>query len=573
MKLATIAVAIGAVATAALFAGAPYAFHQWVQAREQARHAAAVQHQAEIHPKPASLPVAPDFTRVQVVTFLEHAQVAEAISDPLQRCLAYPDPPGSHWNPAAVRAYCHYRYQPLLGMDEVTRLIQAGEVAKLDALLAAALKAQQTDPDARGRLDRIYATDFGDASDDTRALLDAWKRQDPQSAFAWAASGYAYTVAAGKERGGDELYNTPRGRIEAMDRFAKLGDADLRQAIKLNPNIALTYASMIALGKIDFGKAYADRALKSGLAMAPDNLGIYDDWVDLEQPNWYGSVAAVDAIGLKAAGRVTANPLLGFETVAARLAQIYHCDCTDKERAARYRAVAQNLVGYANLRSAGSAAESAGEYGSAGIYYAEALRFNQNTPDARPGLAVSLAGYGFPQWAMQVAQRAVTEAPQSDEALAARGFAYMSQQRWDAAATDFRAAVAINPKYPWAWIQLGRAYVQRCQWEDAATVAYREMRDDSDDNAGLELLAAVQVYEPRDGLADTAAALKKKLGADAYVKQQVAAMERVVAQRNQARAQAAREHKPFKLQALVPPWATQCKQYANIKLVPAPRHN
>lgn len=571
MKLSTIAVAIGAVAAAALFAGTPYAFQRWVQARAQARQATVAQHQAELHPQPASLPVAPDFTRVQVVTFLEHAQVAEAISDPLKRCLAYPDPPGSHWSPAAVRAYCQYRYQPVLGMDEVTKLIQSGQVAKLDALLAAALQAQQTDPDARGRLDRIYGSDFGDASDDTRALLDAWKRQDPHSAFAWAASGFAYTAAAGKERGQDELYNTPRERIEAMERFAKLGDADLQQAMALNPHIALVYASMIYLGQIDLGKAYADHALQRGLAMAPDNLGIYDAWVNIEQPNWYGSLAAMDAIGMRAAGRVTANPLLAFETVAARLQQIYQCACTDGQRAARYRAVAQTLIGYGNLRQAGSAAEAAGENGSAGVYYAEALRFNDNTSGARAGLAVALVAYGFPHWALRVAQRAVSEAPGDDEALAARGFAYMSQQRWDAAAIDLKAAVAIDPKYPWAWMQLGRVYLQQCQWDDAATIAYREIRDDPGHSDGLELLGAVQVYEPRDSLADTAATLKQKFGDDAYVKQQVAAMEHVVAQRNAARTQAAHEHKSFKLQALPPPWFQQCKQYAHIKLVPCRR--
>lgn len=571
MKFSSIAVGVGAVVAVALFAGTPYAFQQWVQARAKARHAQVAEHQAELHPKAASLPTAPEFTRVQVVGFLEKAQAAEAITDPLKRCLAYPDPPGSHWNPEAVRAYCQYRYQPLLGKDEVTQMIQSGQVTKLDALLAAALHAQQTDPGARGRLDRTYASDFGDAADDTRALIDAWKRQDPHSAFAWAASGFAYAAAAQKERGQDELYNTPRERIEAMERFAQLGDADLQQALKLNPRIAPVYTSMIGLGQIDLGKGYADRAVQRGLVMAPDDLAIYDAWLGLDQPNWYGSLAAMDAIGLKAAGRVKANPLLAFETVAALLEQIYQCDCTDEQRAARYRVVAQNFIGYGNLRRAGSAAQSNSEFGSAGIYFAEALRFNDKVKDARTGFALALNAYGFPQWALQVAQRAVDEAPGDEDALAARGVAYMGLRRWDAAQADLKSAVTINPKYMWAWTRLGQTYLQQCQWDAAADIADREIREEPQFNDGLELRAAVQAYQPRDGLADTAATLKQEFGDDATVKAQVKAMDRIVHQRVQARALAASEHKPFKLEAIPPPWFKQCKQFANIKWVPCPR--
>lgn len=46
------------------------------------------------------------FTRDEANAFLDAAKKAEAIRDPLQRCLAYPDPPRSHWSHDAVDAYC-----------------------------------------------------------------------------------------------------------------------------------------------------------------------------------------------------------------------------------------------------------------------------------------------------------------------------------------------------------------------------------------------------------------------------------------------------------------------------------
>ncbi|HXE67203.1 MAG TPA: hypothetical protein VN630_09185, partial [Rhodanobacteraceae bacterium] len=63
-------------------------------------------------PQPAfaqHLPQGRLFTREQTYPFLDAAKRAERITDPLQRCLAYPDPPGSHWNHDVVAAYCTYR--------------------------------------------------------------------------------------------------------------------------------------------------------------------------------------------------------------------------------------------------------------------------------------------------------------------------------------------------------------------------------------------------------------------------------------------------------------------------------
>ncbi len=69
--------------------------------------------QAERQPAPVPLP-SHKFTRAQGYAFIEAMKKAEAIADPLQRCLAYPDPPDSHWSRDTVVAYCHYRLQPLL---------------------------------------------------------------------------------------------------------------------------------------------------------------------------------------------------------------------------------------------------------------------------------------------------------------------------------------------------------------------------------------------------------------------------------------------------------------------------
>src|SRR6185312_11894887 len=85
------------------------------------------------------LPKGRAFTRVETNTFLDVAERAEKIADPLQRCLAYPDPPGSHWDHAAVVAYCKYRYQPMISFEQVEQMVQSGRARELDRMFAAVL--------------------------------------------------------------------------------------------------------------------------------------------------------------------------------------------------------------------------------------------------------------------------------------------------------------------------------------------------------------------------------------------------------------------------------------------------
>ncbi len=188
------------------------------------RQSAAVRH------RPPPLPAAKShlFTRVEANAFLAAAKRAEAIADPLQRCLAYPDPPGSHWSPDAVAAFCRYYRLPVITFAEAQQLIQSGHAAELDRRLAAALQAQMTRPGSKGLLDRIYREAFRNGSFEIRPTLDAWMRDSPNSAFAYAASGVAYEAMAGDARGAAYMADTPQSNVDSMDKL--LGQADARPA-------------------------------------------------------------------------------------------------------------------------------------------------------------------------------------------------------------------------------------------------------------------------------------------------------------------------------------------------------
>jgi tetratricopeptide (TPR) repeat protein len=462
------------------------------------------------------------FTRDETLQFLVAAQVAEDIKDPLQRCLKFPDPPGSHWNHAAVVAYCHYRNQPLITFAQAKQLIESGHAAKLDQLLAQALHAQQTEPDAVGRLDRIYQRDFRTGSFDVRNVLDAWKRQSPNSAFAYAASSLAYEEMAYKARGGKWTTETPDSNFESMHRLALEGDADAQRALAINPGVTPIYTAMIHLGGLDLGGAYASAAAERGLAVAPDDLDIYDQVMWLREPKWYGSLDAMTVVASEAHRHATSNPLLDILSQEEGWYRVDNCECSNAEQLEGYRVVADHLVGYGTLEDIGDDAKDANDSATAAIYYSEALRFNPDLTNDRINRVFALIYFRHGEWALAEGNKVVAAAPDNEYAHHARGVAYMNLGDFQHAQRDFAAAVRIDPKDAWGLWELGGTYVLERQWDKAWAVSSTLIDRHPKFAAGWLLRARVQIGQPRPGLDKTFAYLDAHFGSDANVALDVA---------------------------------------------------
>lgn len=490
----------------------------WI-AHAIAAHAAA-------HPP---LPQGHLFTRAQANVFLMNAMQAEAIKDPLARCLAYPDPPGSHWDHAAVVAYCKYRFQPIITLAQIRELVHAGQTARLDALFAKALHAQQTDPDARGRLDRTFRTDFRKPSPSLRAVLDAWKRQDPDSAFALAASGAEYAEAAFRARGFHHVRNTPAENFTAMDTLSDLANTDLSQAVALNPNITPAWWEMIQLGGMDRGDAYSQAAFKGGLAHAPNDYALYDMMVWLEQPKWYGSQAAMADMVQRALARVAHEPRMRMLIAEPALYGIDDCDCDGKVELRDYAAAMDHLVVVRRIGDAGEVANDVQDYPVASVYLSEALRFDPRRDDDRIDRVYALADLGFTPWALRDAKALAARLPKNEYAYKARAVAYFVVGDSKHAEQDFKTATELAPDDYWAWTQLGNVEASLGQWDQAWAVASHLVKYDTEHTDGLNLRARIQIYQPRKGLADTADKLEARFGRNAQVATEVAYLRKIVA--------------------------------------------
>ncbi|WP_027484297.1 DUF4034 domain-containing protein [Rhodanobacter sp. OR87] len=486
-------------------------------------------------PTPPSLPAAREFTRDEGYAFLAAAKKAEAIADPLQRCLAYPDPPDSHWSHDAVAAYCHYRMQPLLTFAEAQSLIQQGHAAELDRRLAAALQAQQTQPDSHGLLDRIYQEAFRNGSFDIRPTLDAWKRDSPHSAFALAASGMAYVAMAGEARGAQYMKDTPQDSVDAMHKLLAQADSDLRQAIALNPRLTPAYIALINAGGLGFGRAYTDAAIRSALAVAPDDYAIRSMAMWTLEPKWGGSLGAMDRFAAQAQAYTRTNPLMRLMLSERPYYQVDNCDCTQDAELAAYPAALDQLASITYLERAGLAADGNRNMAVPGIYLSEALRFGSEKDDVRTHRVSALVDFDEAAWAVADMSRLLAASPRHADALRARAYAYEMQADYAHAEQDFRALLAIDPDDMHVLPQLGDMFVNLAHdWAKGWAVADQLIREQPQNPYGWILRATIQKQQPRPGLDATANHLQAQFGKDPQIAKIIVRMRAAVALRKHA---------------------------------------
>ena len=455
------------------------------------------------------------FTREEANTFLVAAKQAEVIKDPLQRCLAYPDPPRSHWSPEAVTAYCHYRYQPVIPFTEVQSLIQSGHAAEVDKRFAQVLQAQLTQPDLRGLLDRTYYEDFNNGSFDIRPTLDAWKRDSPRSAYAYAASGYAYVQMAFDARGEQYIANTPQSSIDAMDKLLTQADADLRHAIELDPRVTPAYTAMVNAGGLSLGRTYGLDAARHGLAIAPDNYAIYDMQMWLDQPKWGGSLMAMKHLADQAQAHAKGNPLLILLQSRQPFYEANNCECEKDIELAAYPAALDQVALSTDLAKAGNAASGSMRLEMSVIYLSEALRFNQGLDGERVRRAFALVDFDEAGWAVTEASQLIATSPRNADAFKVRAHAYEEMNDYAHAEKDFRAALVLDPNDLWSLSQLGEMFVYWTHdWDKGWDVADQLIKAHPENPYGWILRATIQEQQPRAGLKDTVEYFAAHFGSD-----------------------------------------------------------
>lgn len=446
--------------------------------------------------------------------FLAAAAAADAMPDRLQRCLAFPDPPRSHWSRATVVAYCDYLFKPVVTAAEVRELVAAGHAAELDARLASALQAQLANP-ADPRLDAAYYQLFFDPPPDLRPVLDAWKKQSPDSAYAHAASAFAYLAAASTARGNAFIEETSDAQLEGMTKLLGPARADLERAVALEPRLAVAHSGMIMIG-LYLRRDYALDAARRGFGVDPSNYLLFDGMRMAAEPRWGGSAKELADVVSRAQALAGRNPLLSLlrnEATAAELG-LDECGCR-VEKPLDLNSLFDQPARRDLLEGAALYADEIESNESAAVYYSEASRFGWDTPNNVSGRLDALQALDEFPFSLTAANYYLARKPGDTDALAGRATAYSHLRDRPHMKQDLAAILALRPDDLWALGSLGHEDVLNDNdLVHGAEIARRLLKSHPDKPDGWFLEAAIELKRKDPRAKASVATFMRRFGAD-----------------------------------------------------------
>jgi tetratricopeptide (TPR) repeat protein len=424
--------------------------------------------------------------------FVEQAVEASAIADPLQRCLAMPDPPGSHWHAAGVEAYCRYRNYPTLSGAEISQLIAAGKGAAVDKAFEGYLHGQMTDPTQAGLLDVAFNNaELRRPTPAMRKTVNAWMHQRPRSAFAVVASGMQYAGAASIARGSAYASDTTDEQWHGMNTQAALARREFARAAAMTPAVPTMYSDMFGLGRLTGDNEYTIAAMEKGFSLDSLNVAMRLTAPPMSSRKWGGSEGWLLKLEDDARSLAPEHPLLWVAVSRAHIEAMNDrpvCPAPGA-RFAEAAADVATATAFAGL-SADARREHRRE--DAVIFALESLRFDDSSYGALYTLGQVNSRNIRDPWATDMLRRIAKNHPDNPEVLGViGGWMYYSGNLKDAPDL-LDAAFEHGSRNTWVLSAIGDYYWLRARrYDRAAAVADRLIEVDPDAASGYLLRANV----------------------------------------------------------------------------------
>ncbi|WP_439699733.1 tetratricopeptide repeat protein [Frateuria sp. GZRR33] len=263
---------------------------------------------ADVPARPPLYADAPDVVR----TFLVAAKRAEALHDPLARCLAYPDYPGNAWPKGLAEAYCHYLFDPSVTLAMVRQALDSHAADSLEARFRADLERHFV----KDRFSEIIHRDFAvfDASQASGQLTQRWLEQAPHSAYALTARGIYFGHMGMKARGGAWAKDTPPENMQRMSEFMARAIDLFQQAIRIEPRLLDAYVGLEDVANTDSRGELEEQAFDSGMAIDPACKVLTGYRMVALTPRWGGSYPRMVALANQLKAFLPQRPLLALNT-------------------------------------------------------------------------------------------------------------------------------------------------------------------------------------------------------------------------------------------------------------------
>ncbi len=342
---------------------------------------------------------------------------ADAITDPLQRCLAYPDLPGNTWAPGAAKARCTmFLTPPRYSLDDIeARLKQPGGAAELEAGFAALLDAHFKEPAQREQITIALMVFRGGDPDKAERIARAWRVAAPESAFARVALGHVLAGRGWDARGTDFVNKTPAANLKKMGGYFVEAAKEYRAALEGKSRLFPACEGLMAIGRqsSDDLQTYATERC---LYIDPTSYYVIDELMDAAEPRWGGSEEAMKSVAAYAQEKAAVNPVLSVFAFHSAYYEIERMDDGDDEAIAVLAPAALQVPNAGYLRRAGGAYLRKDDDWKALAYLSQALRFMPAYGQESRFRALVLRQLGESKWARADAERAATLDPTNGHA-------------------------------------------------------------------------------------------------------------------------------------------------------------
>jgi tetratricopeptide (TPR) repeat protein len=382
--------------------------------------------------------------------YFNAARTAEQLADPVERCLAYPDLPGTQWPAGYGAAHCHYHLGRVPTVAETDALVSAGNVDELERRVHVLLATHETEVPERESVHRFFQQLSEEPKDGLR-ITERWVALAPDSALAAVARGSALKGAGWAARGGKWARETSGTQMRVMSEYFDQAESQFKRAAKLQPGWVYPYVGLMDVGKADRDEV-GEWGFKKANAIDPGCGEVAYRRMQALEPRWGGSWGAMEAYANQLAVHVARRPLLANQ-ISAPYADFVSMVDEDQRRTPKVIALLESAVQTSGLEAGLHAAATA------------IMDPSEGEPDRRRGVAMLLQESRFqpagtwadraigryfvrrdPAWAKSVLQRAVTADPDDAFGQFNLGAASYNTGDFDEAESHYLAA-ANDPDY------------------------------------------------------------------------------------------------------------------------------
>lgn len=378
-------------------------------------------------------------------------RAVQGIQDPMARCLAWPDLPGSTLPEGHVEAHCRSHFTPMPTPQEVEAHLDAGTLDELAAQLEARFAGHHgvANPDESVH---VFFNQFGrlavrDAATANR-ITQRWLEVSPDSAHATIARARVLERQGWAARGGDFASETSAEQFAAMAEFFAQAMPLYARAIELDGRLTDSYQGLISIAKNGGYPGLEQVAMEQARAQVPGCQEIAREYLVALQPKWGGSLEQMGDFIRALEPAMASAPLLVNQRAAPYVLMVgaaHQADSSTAEQAAAVDQVAlhgtnEDLFDLAAAgavwRTDGSETDDASGVG----YLLQRLRFNGLYPWQQLRLSSYLVHRGEAEWALHFAMGALESEPDSPLAHYRAGVANFNLRRYDEAEAHYIAA-------------------------------------------------------------------------------------------------------------------------------------